>query len=429
MDHSRRDFLKLTGGAAAAGWLATRAWSEEASAKGGARPNIVFILADDLGIGHVGCYGSAYRTPHLDALAKEGMRFEYCYAAPLCAPTRAECLTGRYPLRTGVLDNGSGAKAHPSKETSIAKVLLQAGYATAFSGKWRQLQYLDTPEEGLAWGFQEFLRWDKSKGERYWNPAYSKDGKMFPVTPKDYGPDLLHEFAVGFMERHKDQPFFLYYPMVLIHGPLLRTPDSARNPESLLADNVAYMDKLVGKLVAELERLKLREKTLLVFVGDNGSVGGGMIGDKKIDGGKGSLKEGGSRVPLIVSWRGTTPAAQVSQDLIDISDFFPTFAEIAGVALPPGVQIDGHSFAPQLRGQKGKPREWVYVQLGNQRYVRDARHKLYDSGQFCDMSNAPFGETVIRAGQEKGDAAAAKQKLQAALQPFLPPPPAETKKA
>ena len=124
----------------------------------------MFILADDYGIPGVGCYGGAYRTPNLDALAAGGVRFERCFSAPLCAPSRALCMFGRYAFRSGVLDNGCGAAATPQTEVCIAKTLQQAGYATALAGKWNQLAYLDTAEDGRAWGFDEFLRWDKSKG-------------------------------------------------------------------------------------------------------------------------------------------------------------------------------------------------------------------------------------------------------------------------
>lgn len=380
------------------------------------RPNIIFILADDYGITGMGCYGGKYKTPNLDALAQTGMRFEYCFAAPLCAPSRALCMFGRYAFRTGVLDNGSGARATPKSEVCIAKVLKQAGYATAVAGKWRQLSYFTTPEDGRAWGFDEFLIWGVgSQGERYWDPAYNRNGKFLTDVKGKYGPDLLHEFVVDFIRRHQDRPFFVYYPMVLVHGPILRTPDSPPESQDLFADNVAYMDKLVGKLVEELDRLKLREKTLIVFTGDNGCVRGGTLSGRAIDGGKGTMKEGGSRVPLIANWKGTTPVGQVSKDLVDLSDFYPTFVELAGAKLPEGVVIDGRSFAPQLRGQLGRPREWVYVQLGDQRYVRDLGWKLTGEGQLFDMREAPFREIALPADTTDPQALSARKKLQAAL--------------
>ena len=177
------------------------------------------------------------------------------------------------------------------------------------------------------------------------------------------------DFALDFFQRHREKPFYFYYP----DAPDPR-PDPAhagqqdRNTEDYYDDNVAYLDKQVGQLVAELDRLGLREKTLIVFTGDNGTARFGadrsIIDGRKINGQKGTMLEGGSRVPLIANWKGTTPAGRVLNDLVDFSDFFATFAELAGAKLPEGVTFDSRSFAPQLRGEKGKPRDWVFVQLG-----------------------------------------------------------------
>jgi arylsulfatase A len=307
----------------------------------------------------------------------------------------------------------------------------QASYATVVAGKWRQLGYFSTREDGKRWGFDEFMIWgvDGNKGERYWAPVYNKNGQQLPDTQGKYGPDLLHEFVVDFIRRHKDQPFFVYYPVPLIHGPILRTPDSPTTGDKhLYADNIAYLDKLVGKLVTELDGMGLREKTLIVFTGDNGCTpqagggtggrSGGTLNGRPIDGAKGDLTEGGSRVPLIVNWKGTTPAGQVSKDLVDFSDFFPTFAELAGAKLPEGVTIDGHSFAPQLTGRPGKPREWIFVQLGAKWYVRDARWKLNQQGELFSMEDAPFKE--VPAKPDDAEAQAARARLQAVLDKLQP---------
>ena len=427
---NRRNFLKWTGSAAAAAMLAQ---VRRATAQQSNRPNIIFIFTDDYGIGGVSCYGSdRFKTPTLDALAQTGMRFEYCFSMPLCAPSRAVCMTGRYPFRTGVVNNGSGAKAHPDKEVCIAKVMKQAGYATAVAGKWRQLSYFTTKEDGQRWGFDEFLIWgvDGVKGERYWDPAYNKNGQPLSDTKGKYGPDLLHEFVVDFIRQHRDQPFFVYYPMPLIHGPILRTPDSPAGSANHYADNIAYLDKLVGKLVAELDSMNLRQRTLIVLTGDNGCTGqasgtkggksGGTLNGRAIDGAKGSMKEGGSRVPLIVNWKGTTPAGQVSKNLVDFSDFFPTFAELAGAKLPEDVVIDGRSFAAQLQGQPGKPRQWVFVQLDQKWYVRDYGWKLNNQSELFDMKDAPYQEIPVRPDSTEPQAQAARTKLQAALDSLRP---------
>lgn len=396
------------------------------AADSSARPNIIFILADDYGLPGVGCYGGVYKTPNIDALAASGVRFDYCFAAPLCAPSRAMFVTGRYPFRTGVLDNSTGTVITPHKEFSVARVVKQAGYATAVAGKWRQLGYFTSREDGRAWGFDEFMIWgvsfDQDKGERYWDPRYNHNGEFLADVKDKYGPDLLHDFVVDFIRRHKEGPFFVYYPMPLIHRPTLRTPDSApgvKDEATLYKDNISYMDKLVGKLMAELDVLKLRQKTLIVFVGDNGSVEKGTLRGRQVDGVKGMLREGGSRVPLVVSWPGSAPAGKVCNDLIDFTDFFPTLAELVCGKLPAGVTLDGHSFAPQIRGQHGTPRDWVYIQLNGERYVRGARWKLASDGQFFDMQEAPFREIPVPANAAEPSFQAARERLGTVLAKLL----------
>jgi arylsulfatase A len=239
----------------------------------------------------------------------------------------------------------------------------------------------------------------------------------------------MHEFLMDFITRHKEQPFYVHYAMSHMHAKILPTPDSKdatrskATSEELYADNNAYMDKLVGKLVADLEKLGLREKTLLVFVGDNGTAPDradeAPVDGRPISGRKGTMLEGGSRVPLIVNWPGTTPAGKVNHDLTDFTDFMPTFAEFAGAKLPEGVKIDGHSFAPQIKGQRGTPREWVYVQLAGERYVRDARWKLTGTGEFFDLKGAPFTEVPVAADSTDADAKASREKLKAVLDDLI----------
>ena len=184
------------------------------------------------------------------------------------------------------------------------------------------------------------------------------------------------------------------------------------------------MDKLVGRLVAELERLKLRENTLIVFVGDNGTGGAyadeSTIGGRRLSGEKGSMLEGGALVPLIVNWPGKTPAGKVSTDMIDSSDFLPTLAEVAGAKLPEKTILDGRSFAPQLQGQKGHPRESIFIQLAGMWYAREAGWKLNQAGELFDMSHAPFEEPKVPADSKDPAAIAARKRLQAALDKLNP---------
>ena len=419
----RREFLKAAALGAAACVMPRGLEAAEAiitAAGTGPKPNIIFILADDLGLGNVGCCGADnFKTPRLDALAKGGIRFEQCFAAPLCGPSRAQIMTGRYPFRTGMIGNGSGKALQPANEIMMPKVLKPAGYVTAAVGKWSQL-----PLQPSDWGFDEYLSIDV-RG-RYWGVKghpYTLNGKQIDVPEDKYVPDVMHEFLVDFIARHREQPFYVYYPMAHIHAPILRTPDSAATSDHS-ADNIAYMDKLVGKLVDELDRLKLREKTLIVFVGDNGTGVGletrSTVHGKHLSGRKGTMLEGGSRVPMIASWPGTIPSGKVSRDLISFTDFLPTFATLTGADLPKGVTIDGRDFSPQLKGQKGNPREWVYVELTGNWYVRDHRWKLTESGKLFDMADAPFVEKPVPADTTDTEAIAAKKRLQAVLDQLNP---------
>jgi arylsulfatase A len=206
--------------------------------------------------------------------------------------------------------------------------------------------------------------------------------------------------------------------MTLIHGTFMRTPDSkpgASGRQELYTDMIEYTDKLVGKLMADLDKLNLREKTLVVLVGDNGNVDPSTIHGRMVDGVKHELNEGGSRVPLVANWKGTTPAGRVLPDLVDFTDFYMTFAELAGAKLPEGHKLDGRSFAPQLRGEKGNPREWVFVQIADKWYARGDRYKLYNDGQLFDMSDAPFSEKLVPRATENEAAKSARQQLQVAL--------------
>ena len=388
------------------------------AAGGDAKPNIIVILADDLGIGTVGCYGSdTFKTPNVDALAANGIRFTTCYSAPNCGPSRALMMTGRYGFRTGMTGNDKPAVAHleagRKSEVMIPKVLKARGYATASAGKWSQI-----PLQPADWGFDEYIR-TKASGAYWPTPernSYMRNGDEQEWPEGQYMPDLTERFVFDFIDRHKSEPFYVHYSMSHMHTDILPTPDSQPGSTDLFSDNVAYMDKLVGRLMAELDRQGLREKTLVIFTGDNGTYGNeaprSTIGGRELCGAKGMLLEGGSRVPLIASWPGHVPAGAVCNDLTELVDFLPTLAEVAGAEVPDGQPIDGTSFAPQLLGQAGKPREWVFVMLGRHWYVRDAGWKLTDAGELFDMHDAPFAE---RVAADSPEADAARRRLGAVL--------------
>jgi arylsulfatase A len=381
------------------------------------RPNIILILSDDVGLGDIHFSGGHFHTPNIDKLASAGTKFTYCYATPLCGPSRCELLTGRYPFRTGLNTNQSHKAVDPKSEVMIPTVLRKAGYVTGSVGKWGQIQL--GPGE---WGFNEYFVFPGSG--HYWStqsPKYTVNGKEKDLAKDEYLPDLMHKWAANFIDRHKDQPFFLYYPMSHIHGPILRTPDSKKgaDKDQLYADNVEYMDKLVGKLMKELDRQKLTKKTVVIFTGDNGTATFGVkqatVDGKAISGQKSKMLEGGSRVPLAVHWPGHTPAGKVNNNLTDFSDFFATLAELAGAGLPKGVKLDSHSFAPQIEGKKGSPRDWVYVELNGKSYVRDAKYKLTAEGELFDLSEAPFKETLVEKDSTDSDAVKARKALQLVL--------------
>lgn len=412
---NRRDFMLGAGSLVAT----SQVWSQPPAPK----PNIIFVLADDLGIGGLSCYGAdKFKTPNLDRLAASGIRYTNAYTAPLCGPSRALILTGRYAFRTGATNQDATGLMKPTVETMTPKVLKQAGYVSAAVGKWGQL-----PLGPAEFGFDEYLRFAGSG--TYWNTqengkTYLVDGHKKTLNDKEYLPDRMHDFVVDFITRHRAQPFFVYYSMSHVHGEILPTPDSPPKTPDAYTDNIRYMDKLIGKLVADLDRLKLRDNTLIVFVGDNGTAEGyapiSTVLGRRLSGQKGSMLEGGALVPLIVSWPGKTPAGKVSANLVDSTDFLPTFAELAGAKLPANTVIDGHSFAPQLRGQQGKPRDWIFIQLARQWYVRDARWKLNQTGALFNMSKAPFEEPLVPANTTDPAAIAARKRLAAVLEKLNP---------
>lgn len=387
------------------------------------KPNIIFILADDLGIDGVSSYGADFfKTPVIDKLAKEGIRYTNAYTVPLCGPSRALILTGRYGFRTGSVNQDMTANIKPSVETMMPTILKKAGYTSSMIGKWGQL-----PLGPAEFGFDDYLRFfgsglyfsgtDKSA-------KYEVNGKDAILKKNEYMPDLMHDHMVNFLSKHKKDPFYLYYSLSHVHGEIAATPDTKQGTtdyKELYADNIAYMDKLVGKLLHTLDSLKLRENTLIVFFGDNGTAGQaatiGRVNGQKLSGKKGTMQECGSLVPMIVNWPGVIKKPGVSSSLIDAADFVPTFAEIAGAPLPTTNILDGKSFAYQLKGGKGASRDWIFTGLGNDWYVRSANWKLMKSGDLYDMRKAPFEEKLVVLDEKTS---LEKQKLQLILDKLNP---------
>jgi arylsulfatase A len=371
------------------------------------RPNIILLMADDLGYETVGAYGGeSHATPNLDKMAAAGIRFEHCYAQPLCTPSRAKIMTGIYNVRNyvrfGLLDR---------KQTTFAHLLKGAGYATCVVGKWQLGKEEDSARH---FGFDESCLWQNTRGRtnergcdsRFENPSLEINGEPKDYRNGEYGPDVVSDYACDFIERNKDEAFLVYYPMILTHCPFVPTPDSDewdpkspgsktyRGDPKYFGDMVTYMDKIVGKLATKLDELDIRDNTLILFTGDNGTdMVTSIINGKRFAGMKGSMTDGGTRVPLIASWPGTIPAGRVTSDIVDFSDFLPTMCEAAGVEVPEKLNVDGRSFLPQLLGKQGTPRDWIYIwysRTGNadraKVFARDQRYKLYRTGMFYDVS-------------------------------------------
>lgn len=408
------------------------------AARGSDRPNVVLIMADDLGYECLTANGGeSYETPHLDRLAASGMRFEHCHVQPLCTPTRLQLMTGKYNvrnyLRFGVLPRG---------EKTFGHVFQQAGYATGICGKWQLGKEPDSPQH---FGFDEAYLWQHTRRPpRYANPGLEHNARELDFTNGEYGPTLVNDFALDFVTRHREEPFFLYYPMILTHAPFQPTPDSpdwdpAARGEDVNKDvrhfaaMVAYMDKMVGRLDAKLGELGIRDNTLLIFLGDNGTLGTVTSrfrgGDYR--GGKGQTTARGTHVPLVVSWPAEIREGAVCEDLVSSVDLFPTICAAAGVKAPEN--LDGVSLLPRLRGETAQPREWLYgwysprqqADMTVKEYAFDQTGKLYRTGEYFDLAADPFEQRPIDPVTLSGEAVKRVQKLEAVLEQFREARPKE----
>lgn len=383
-----------------------------------ARPNILLIMADDLGYECLGVNGGAsYDTPHLDALAAGGMRFTACHSQPLCTPSRVKIMTGKSNARNYV-----EFQMLPPGERTFGHLLKAAGYDTAVAGKW-QLYGLDGERTGRGTlpqdaGFDEYCLWQvHNKESRYPDPSIEYTGEPAEKLAGRYGPDVFLDYMKDFIAREREAPFLLYYPMCLPHSPFSPSPvhpdwdeDRWKNDPKYFKSMVEYMDKIVGELVAQLEKTGQRENTLVIFVGDNGThqrIRSVMADGTEVQGAKGETIDTGTHVPMIASWPTVVPAGAVNNHLVGFADFLPTLAAAAGIELPAETVLDGESFLPQLRGGVGVPHKALFTHYeprwntwGRSRYARTHQYKLYDDGRFYDVQADPLEQTPIPAHTE-----------------------------
>lgn len=402
-------------------------------------PNVVFVLADDLGYRELGCFGQTkIRTPHLDRLAHQGMRLVRHYSgSPVCAPSRCVLLTGKHPGHAAVRDNREvqpeGQWPLPAGEPVLADVLRQAGYRTGAFGKWG-LGMFGSSGDPLARGFDRFFGYDCQRhAHSYW-PSHLYDDRVRltlrnePPVPghgkleanddatsaasyarfvgSDYAPDRILAAAVEFVRAHQDRPFFLYFPSTLPHlalqvpaaelvpyaGKFPEQPYRGEHgytphatPRAAYAAMISHLDREVGTLVDAVAEAGRTRDTLFVFTSDNGATHS-PVGGTDVDffascgelrGRKGSLYEGGVRVPTIVCWPGVVPAGTENAQLSGFEDWLPTLAECCGAKAPAG--LDGISLWPSLRGEAMAPRSFLYREFagyGGWQAVWVKDHKL-----------------------------------------------------
>ena len=384
------------------------------------KPNIILILADDVSADMFSCYGQAgaAKTPHIDRIARRGVRFLTCFAPAICGPSRACLMTGVYGNRSGAFHNNMWAFDSRgtlfTKQHSWAKLLQQGGYKTAIAGKWHCGAKEPWDQE---LGFDEYCIYegpDKIKAHfgidviatgqrkeielpdvRYWYSSMIRNGKYVEVTESDFGPDQRCEFLMDFMERKAGakEPFVAYWPTVIPHGPYSTTPDAGkpmdielekpdtramskeekaeavaqyrRKQDERFINLIQYMDKLVGKLVRKSEELGIYENTYFIFCGDNGTAV--TAKDRGV--------ERGVHVPYVVAGPGVKKRG-LTEELTDFADIAPTLLDMAGVAHPEDVAFDGMSQLPFLAGKTDAHRDWIYAYTGPVQVLRTKTHLL-----------------------------------------------------
>lgn len=376
------------------------------------KPNIVLIMADDLGMEALGAYGNDDKlTPNLDKLAAEGMLFKNCFSTPLCTPSRVQLMTGKYNHRNyvgfGILDPNEKTFAHYMKEQ---------GYKTCIAGKWQLLG--NEKQKELAKGavgslpqqagFDKFALWQVDKlGSRYKDPTIYTDKRESVEMKGRFAEDVFADYIEKFISDNRNDPFFVYYPMCLTHDPFQPTPFSPDyNNEGkkkiddprYFKDMLKYMDHQVKRITDKLDATGLREETLILFIGDNGTSPQviSRFRGKSYQGGKGQTIKRGTHVPMIANWKGVIRAGSVNSSLVDFTDFLPSMLDVAGAKTVKSAGLEGVSFYPQLKGDLTVTRPWVFThydprwgKFTRKTFVHDLHWKLYDTGEIYDIKNDP----------------------------------------
>ena len=384
------------------------------------RPNIIYILADDLGYNELGCYGQEkILTPHIDKLAEEGIKFTQHYSGQaVCAPSRCVMLTGRHTGHSYIRDNKElpkeGQTPIPAETVTIAKLLKQKGYATGCVGKWG-LGYPGSEGDPNNQGFDLFYGYNCQRQAHFYYPKYLwKNDKKVELPgnkPREGGPgyasDLMSNEVLGFIKDHKDKPFYLYYASPLPHVSLQITDEMLNmykgkwdekahkgsshpkgytghpTPRAAYAAMISHLDRDVGRITALLKELKIDDNTLIIFTSDNGATHAGGVDYKffnsvgELRGLKGSLWEGGIRVPFVAKWPGKIKPGSTSDHISGFQDMMPTIGDITGYRSP--ADIDGISFLPTLLGTTGQAEHkclyWEFKAYGGQQAVRMGKWK------------------------------------------------------
>lgn len=404
---TRREFLGAAGTTAVLGFCARIGVG--ASSRRRRKPSFVFFLIDDLGWKDLGCYGSTfYKTPNIDRLAAQAMRFTNAYAAcPVCSPTRASIMTGKYPARLGITQWIGGPQKPtayreymPLEEVTIAEALKEAGYATGFVGKW----HLASRGEDRRKYYPDRQGFDVNIGGNQWGAPptyfypYERGNRSLETMPPggepgEYLTDRLTDESLRFLEGNRDKPFLLYLSHYAVHTPLqakeelvrkyrdkaddLETPEGSRfkpvygpYKTRMVQDHAVYaamiqsVDESVGRVLAKVEELGLERDTIVIFMSDNGGLSTvareGPTCNLPLRAGKGWLYEGGIREPMLVKWPGVVEGGRVCDVPVTSTDFYPTMLEMAGLSLKPRQHVDGVSLTPLLRGTGSLDREAIY---------------------------------------------------------------------